>query len=281
MKERDQLQKLAAETGSREDWEKFKCSRNKINNRLKFEEQKWQKFKLDECGTNSKLIWKIVKGILNWQTSGAPSQLFYKGSLIQKPQELAAAQNEFFLDKIEEILTNLPPQVSDPLSTLKSRMIGRTCSFSLAAVHPDEVEKVISSLSNSSSFGLDQIDTYTVKLIKLEILPALTHIINLSVTTKVFPSCWKRAKIIPLHKKEDLLNPKNYRPVAIIPIFSKVLERVIFNQMIKYLADNKLLHPNHHAYRADHNTTTALIQMYDVLLQSLRLESLQGFVFWI
>ena len=155
-------------------------------------------------------------------------------------------------------------------------MAGRTCSFSLAAVHPDEVEKVISSLSNSSSFGLDQIDTYTVKLIKLEILPALTHIINLSITTKVFPSCWKRAKIIPLHKKEDLLNPKNYRPVAIIPIFSKVLERVIFNQMIKYLADNKLLHPNHHAYRADHNSTTALIQMYDGWLQSLEAGEFAG-----
>ena len=155
-------------------------------------------------------------------------------------------------------------------------MAGRTCSFSLAAVHPDEVEKVISSLSNSSSFGLDQIDTYTVKLIKLEILPALTHIINLSITTKVFPSCWKRAKIIPLHKKEDLLNPKNYRPVAIIPIFSKVLESVIFNQMIKYLADNKLLHPNHHAYRADHNTTTALIQMYDGWLQSLEAGEFAG-----
>ena len=153
-----------------------------------------------------------IKGILNWQTSGAPSQLFYKGSLIQKPQEVASAQNEFFLDKIQKIITNMPQQLSDPLSTLKSRMAGRTCSLSLAAVHPDEVEKVISNLSNSSSFGLDQIDTYTVKLIKLEILPALTHIINLSITTKVFPSFWKRAKIIPLHKKEALLNPKKYGP---------------------------------------------------------------------
>ena len=89
----------------------------------------------------------------------------------------------------------------------------------------------------------------------------------------------KKAKIIPLHKKDDLLDPKNYRPVAIIPIFSKVLERVIFNQMIKYLVDNKLLHPNHHAYRADHNTTTALIQMYDTWLQSLEAGELAGVCF--
>ena len=97
----------------------------------------------------------------------------------------------------------------------------------------------------------------------------LTHIINLSISTKKFPDSWKKVKVIPLHKKEDLLNPKNYRPVAIVPIFSKVLERVIFNQMIQYLNNNNLIHPNHHAYRANHNTTTALLQMYDVWLESL------------
>ena len=47
------------------------------------------------------------------------------------------------------------------------------------------------------------------------------------------------------------------------PCFSKVLERVIFNQIIQYMNDNNLLHPSHHAYRSGHNTTTALIQMYD------------------
>ena len=59
----------------------------------------------------------------------------------------------------------------------------------------------------------------------------------------------KKVRIIPLHKKDDLLNPKNYRPVAIIPILSKVPERVVFNQMIQYLNKNNLIHSNHHAYR--------------------------------
>ena len=94
-------------------------------------------------------------------------------------------------------------------------------------------------------------------------MPALTHIVNLSISLRQFPSYWKNAKIIPLHKKDDQLNPKNFRPVAILPVFSKVLERVVFNQIIEYLSSNNLLHPSHHAYRANHNTTTALIQMYD------------------
>ena len=134
-------------------------------------------------------------------------------------------------------------------------------------------------MSNSTSFGLDNIDTYIIKLIKPEILPALTHVINLSILNQEFPSQWKRVKIIPLHKKEDFLNPKNYRPVAIVPIFSKILERVIYNQIVNYLEQHKLIHPNHHAYRAGHNTTTALIQMYDVWLTALESQELAGVCF--
>ena len=166
--------------------------------------------------------------------------------------------------------------MSDPLAKLKSLMEGRKCSFSFRAAHPDEVEKVVSGLSNSSSFGLDEIDTSIIKLIKPDILPALTHIVNLSIATGVFPTFWKKSKIIPLHKKEDLLNPKNYRPVAIIPIFSKILEKIVFNQVVEYLATNNLIHPNHHAYRADHNTTTALIQLYDIWLEAIENDKLAG-----
>ena len=67
---------------------------------MKYEERKWQKLMLEECGESSSKIWKSVKGILNWKTSGSPNQLFYKGELLSKPKELAEAQNEYFLDKI-------------------------------------------------------------------------------------------------------------------------------------------------------------------------------------
>ena len=269
MKERDQQQKIASHSGCRDDWVKFKALRNQINNRLKYEERNWQKAKLEECGEDSSKIWKNVKGILNWKSSGSPNQLFYNGLLISKPQDLADAQNQYFL----------PPAPTDSLQILRSLMEGRTSAFSLTSVHPDEVDKIVSNLSNSSSFGLYMIDTYIIKLIKPDILPALTHILNLSIATKVFPSSWKKSKVIPLYKKEDLLDPKNYRPVAIIPILSKVLERVIFNQMVSYLTAHSLIHPNHHAYRANHNTTTALLTMYDVWLDSLEKGEMAGVCF--
>ena len=202
MKERDALQKNAAESKNDDDWKKFKKLRNQINNRLKYEETNWQRLKLDECGQDSSKVWKNVKGILNWQTTGSPNQLFYSGSLVVKPQEIAEAQNSYFLEKISLIRENLPAALSDPLTKLKSLMEGRTCSFSFRAAHPEEVEKVVSGLSNSTSFGLDEIDTSIIKLIKPEILPALTHMVNLSITTGVFPTLWKKSKIIPLYTKK-------------------------------------------------------------------------------
>ena len=158
----------------------------------------------------------------------------------------------------------MPLTVHDPLYKLRDSMKDRNCSLLFKAVHPKEVKKIISKLRNSNSTGVNDIDTKTIKLIAADVLPALTHIINLSIAQSEFPSIWKVSKVIPLLKKGDSLTPKNYRPVALLPIFSKILERVMFNQLVQYLDSHGLLHPNHHGCRHDHSTATALIQMYVV-----------------
>ena len=73
----------------------------------------------------------------------------------------------------------------------------------MKSVHPDTVKKVILSLKNSKSCGVDNIDTFIIKLMVNEILPAVTHIVNLSIQQSAFPSLYKIAKIIPLLKKDD------------------------------------------------------------------------------
>jgi hypothetical protein len=79
----------------------------------------------------------------------------------------------------------------------------------------------------------------------------------------MFPTVWKTAKIIPLHKKDEFTGPKNYRQVALLSIFSKILERAVFLQVMEYMEQNQLLHPSHHGFRAKHSTATALLEMYN------------------
>ena len=79
----------------------------------------------------------------------------------------------------------------------------------------------------------------------------------------------KSAKVVPLLKKGDALNPQNYRPVALLPAFSKILEKVIFKQIVEYVELNALLHPSHHGSRAQHNTSTALVEMYSEWIDAI------------
>ena len=87
---------------------------------------------------------------------------------------------------------------------------------------------------------------------------------------------YKFAKVIPLLKKGDPLDPKNYRPVAILCILSKVIEKVIFTQIVEYMNCNEYFHPNHHGFRANHSTSTAMIQMYDTWVQAVDRGELAG-----
>ena len=145
----------------------------------------------------------------------------------------------------------------------------RPCSFYLRPAHPEEICSIISNLKSSKSTGMDEIDTYIIKLARDELVPVITHIVNLSVKNKIFLRQWKVAKVIPLHKKDETFLPKNYRPVALLPITSKILERAVFLQVVSYFESNQRIHPAHHGFRSLHNTSTALLQMFDTWLEAL------------
>ena len=190
---------------NRDDWVLFKSTRNKINDRLKFEENKWQKTRLETCGDDSKSVWKNLKGILNWKSSGSPNKLFYKGA--RSSNQIQG--NGWCTEWVFYRYFTTSYQWSSSQTQWSYAVLPLQLLLVCCPPRPHDVEKIVAGLSNSSSFGLDNNDTYSIKLVKTEIVPALTHIINLSNSSQEFPRCWKSSKIIPLHKKEDLLNPKN------------------------------------------------------------------------
>ena len=264
MKERDAAQVQASYSNHPDDWRLFRNLRNTVTKRMRNEKASWERQRLDHAENTSTNLWRNIKGWLNWKSSGPPTQLFAEGSLITSPKGLATTMNRYFISKVNRLRQGIPDNNSDPLELLRQTMSRRNCSLHLRPVHPDEILKIITNLQNSKSTGLDYIDTYTIKLIAHDILPAITHIVNLSIRDGIFPRSWKSAKVVPLLKKDDPLNPKNYRPVALLPVLSKILERAVFQQLVGYLDHNGILHPNHHGSRKGHSTATALIQMYDV-----------------
>ena len=146
--------------------------------------------------------------------------------------------------KLVKLQSRIPASESNPTQKVREVLQSRECTFSLRPVAPVEIEKIIAELKNTKSTGMDYVNTWVIKLIAKEMLPAITHIVNLSISKQQFPQSWKMAKVVPLLKKGDPLQPKNYRPVSLLPIFSKILEKAVFTQLVGYLESNKLLNPN-------------------------------------
>ena len=141
-------------------------------------------------------------------------------------------------------------------------MQNKNCRLPLKHVSELKVKKTLKSLSNSRSTGLDELDNFSVKLAADYIARPLHHIVTLSVMQERFPRSWKFSKVLPLHKKEDTLLSKNYRPVPILSPLSKVLEKIIYETLYDYFTDNGLFHQNLHGYHRSRSTQTALQQMY-------------------
>lgn len=97
-----------------------------------------------------------------------------------------------------------------------------------------------------------------LKEIIFNIIDPLTILYSRFLNECVFPECLKRATVIPIFKKGDKTNPNNYRPISILPIFGKILEKIIKKQITKFLDNNLILDHRQHGYRAGRGTETAI-----------------------
>ena len=98
----------------------------------------------------------------------------------------------------------------------------------------------------------------------------VTYIINTWAKWKEFPSLWKIACISPIPKVNAPKTNDDYRPVSILPVLSKVYEKLALQQMAQHLTDNSVFHPNFSAYRKCHSTTTTLLGIRDNILKAMK-----------
>ena len=127
--------------------------------------------------------------------------------------------------------------------------------------------QIINNLPNKNSCGFDGISTIVMKSIKNVILKPLTLIINQIINTGVFPNKLKIAKkITPIFKKDDRTL---FRPISLLPIFSKVIEKVIGIQINDFFVENKLFFNHQYGFRSGHSTERAALELTDIIITAL------------
>ena len=254
MKDRDQTFFVYKKTNSCRYKNEYKSLRNRVNQLIRNAKIKYF-YNLFQYQSSSKNIWKNLKNI-----GIGKHQIPLK---VDVPLEEI---NDYFISMGPEINSTLKVQT---LNALKSaNMDTHDEKFYFKNAEPLEVSRLIKALKSNST-GSDGINAKQLKLILHAALPAITHVINFSLTTGRFPDTWKLALIHPIAKTDCPTSINHYRPISILPTLSKILEKIVVRQMHDFLSKTCQLNPFQSGFRRNLSTQTALLKVTEDIRKTL------------
>lgn len=261
IKKKKKLFKKFLKTKAIDDLKTFKQYRNKLNAFIRSEKRKYlfDQF-LSDPGIGSEQVWKKLNSILNrTQTQSSIQELTIDGRCLHG-EELAAEFNHFF----KNVVKNTPCKQNDSVRLIKRN----SRSIFLEPTCENEICTVFSSLNNSRARDIDDIQMAPVKFVITVIAPVLAYIYNLCLSTGNFPKLMQISKVTLVFKTGDRNNMSNYRPISILPIFSKALEKIILKRITSFADKHRLLSTSQYGFLRGKSTETALLAQKELILQA-------------
>ena len=131
------------------------------------------------------------------------------------------------------------------------------------------VEKELKGLKRRKAAGIDGIPPGPLKDASSVLAKPLAFLINLSLQTETVPNEWKIAKVVAVHKGGSKEDKNNFRPISVLPVISKILERAVHHQLVQYLEENNILSKNKFGYRKKRSTELATLLLIDEMSKEI------------
>lgn len=208
-------------------------------------------------GNSSKSMWQLIN------KNREASKTINTGNIS------ANEFNKHFTSIAHDILNKLPPSPTAPELLMEQPSVPCNKKFSFHSVSFNTVRDIINSLKNSSTRDAYDINVDLLKSIKNLIITPLTNIFNTCVASNCFPEVLKFAKVLPLFKNGELNDINNYRPISLLPIFSKVFEKIMATQMLDFLEENNILSNSQFGFRAGKSTTDAILEFIEGVIEGI------------
>ena len=199
---------------------------------------------------SSKDFWKAVKN-LNGSQCTIPT-LNHSGETATSDNEKATMLNNFFSSCFNHSIPPISP------SNGSERPNPIDCPPELLCTE-DEVLELLCALDTSKANGPDNISAKMLKSTAVSIAPVLTKLLNLSITTGKLPSAWKTSSVVPIPKTENKSDAKNYRPISLLSVTSKILERHIHGKILMHLQSAYPLSESQWGFCSGKSTIQALL----------------------
>ena len=270
MRIRDNLLKKIKKNKDQSLIDLYKQFRNRVTVTLRESKTSYFYNYFQKNSNNMKQLWSGIKSAISIRKSNNVNVISElkdsNGNFTSGPAVIANIFNKFFVNVSHDITKNIPPSNKSPLSFMGDR-VGN--SFSMSPSVPSEISDVISVLKSGKSLGPNSIPMKILKLLSPLISSPLSLIINESFQSGVFPDKMKLAKVIPLFKKGCPLTSSNYRPISLLSVFSKIVEKVMYEHLYKFLEKHEILHTLQFGFRASHSINHALVSLTEAIKNSL------------
>lgn len=205
-----------------------------------------------------KTVWKIIKqDSASEKPRDCRFQLQCKNTLINSDMEVAAAFQDYFSNVARDTTREIRSSAMQAVHLLHASLEKSDSTFEFSYVTPRTIYKTFKSLSNKNTEDLWGMSVKSIGHIIEIITPYLCIIFNSCIDKGVFPNLMKYSKVIPLFKSGEKSNLQNFRPISILPVLSKIFEKIMLNQLQEHFTRNKLLHNRQFGFTKGRSTTDA------------------------
>lgn len=255
-------------TELREDYEKISKELQKECNA-----NKTKYFKEKFANASPKAKWNAINEIMGNKRHKDSIKIMecpITGSQTEDPKTIATLLNDYFINIAKSLSEKISTNTADNENVIKS-ITRKPTSIFLRPTTPLEIQQIINRLKCGKSPGLDNITAEVIKSIKTVLSFPLSEAINLSLEKETFPDIFKVAVVKPLFKRSDKNPPKhdvaNYRPIALLSIFNKIIESILYSRIYGFVSDQ--LNNHQFGFREKSGTENALIELINEIKQTL------------
>ena len=248
----------------------YKAYNTTLKKAIRHAKQMFHQAKCKEYKTNTKKLWQLINRISGRMNDKSTSidYLSIDGVREYNGNKIANSLAKYFAT-VGETFANKIPSATKSVDQYLRLLQSNENNLFLLPCTKNELNKIIQNLPNKKSSGVDQISNILLKQIGESILLPLSIIINESMSSGVFPDLMKIAEVITLHKGKARDNGSNYRPISLLTTMSKVLEKVVYTRVYKFLTDTGQLCDTQYGFRSQHSCEHAVSQLIGTVLKNM------------
>ena len=251
LKKRNKMRYTAMKTKTSKDWKLYQHQRNQVTYKLRQAKIHYNKEKFTKCGSNVKEVWSLAK------------------KLTAKMNQKCTATTKSELNKINKFFSQVGTSIKNKTHTETNyeAIKQQPQTFKFVNITTIDTIKAVGLLPNWKAPGFDGINGFVIKSALPAIAVPLTKLINLSLKTSTFPTCFKNTIVSPIPKTPGTIEPDQHRPLALLSLLSKVVERIAYIQLYSFLSP--LINKNQHGFQHCRSTVTALLNITEKIYNNM------------